>query len=74
MLTIDPPPKECGIEGLYRVVYSIDVNAVNPKQAAKYVYRIMTDPNSLPPVLHIIDGDGKTVKIDLSEEKEGDKQ
>ena len=68
-ITIEPPPEDLGIESLYRVVYIIDVNAANPKLAAKCVYRIMTDPNSLPPVLNIINGDGKTVKIDLSEDK-----
>ena len=66
--TVEPPPRERGAESLYRVVYIIDVGAVNPKQAAKYVYKIMTDPDSLPPVLYVIDENGKSVEIDLSEE------
>ena len=64
--TIEPPPKESGPERLYRVVYIIDVNATDPKEAAEYTHQIMADPDSLPPVLHVIDEGGKSVKIDLS--------
>jgi predicted alpha/beta superfamily hydrolase len=66
--TIDPPPKEGGPEKLYRVVYIIDVNAADPKEAAGFTHQIMTDPESLPPVLHVIDEGGKSVEIDLSKE------
>ena len=66
--TIDPPPKEGGSEKLYRVVYIIDVNAADPKEAAGFTHQIMTDPESLPPVLHVIDDGGKSVEIDLSKE------
>lgn len=66
--TIEPPPKENGPEKLYRVVYIIDVNAADPKEAAEFTHQIMTDPDSLRPVLHIIDEGGKSVKIDLSKE------
>jgi len=66
---IDPPPEDSGEEKLYRVVYVIDVPAAGPKEAAELAHRIMTDPDSLPPVLHIIDESGKSVEIDLSEEK-----
>jgi len=66
--TIDPPPKESGPEILYRVVYIIDVNAADPKEAAEFTHQIMTDPDSLRPVLHVIDGDGGRVEIDLSKE------
>ena len=65
---IEPPPKESGKEKLYRVVYVIDVSDVNPKGAAKFTHRIMTDPDSMPPVLHVINDRGKSVKIDLSKE------
>ena len=65
---IEPPPKERGSEKLYRVVYIIDVNAADPKEAAKFTHEIMTNPDSLPPVLHVISGSGKSVKIDLSKE------
>ncbi len=66
--TIEPPPEENGPEKLYRVVYIIDINAADPKEAAEFTHQIMTDPDSLPPVLHIIDGSGKNEKIDLSKE------
>ena len=66
--TIEPPPKESGEEELYRVVYIIDINAANPREAAEFTHRIMTDPDSMPPVLHVIDGDGRRVKIDLSKQ------
>jgi len=66
--TIEPPPKESGPERLYRVVYIIDVNAADPKGAAEFTHQIMTDPDSLRPVLHVIDQDGGRVEIDLSKE------
>ncbi|MCP4612982.1 MAG: hypothetical protein GY845_30175 [Planctomycetes bacterium] len=60
---IEPPPKE---KDLYRVVYVIDVNAASPLDAAKKTERIMTDPDSLAPVLEVVDQGGKVTKIDLS--------
>ncbi len=66
--TVEPPPKESGTEKLYRVVYIIDVNAAGPKGAAELTHQIMTDPDSLPPVLHVIDEGGTEVEIDLSKE------
>lgn len=60
---IEPPPKE---KDLYRVVYVIDVNADSPLDAAKQTERIMTDPDSLAPVLEVVDQGGKVTKIDLS--------
>ena len=60
---ISPPPDE---KDLYRVVYTIDVNACTPKEAAKLTQRIMTDPDSMAPVLHVIDAAGENIKIDLS--------
>jgi len=66
--TVEPPPRERGVENLYRVVYIIDVNAADPKEAAGFTHQIMTDPDSLPPVLHVIDGNGKSIEIDLSKE------
>jgi len=62
-IIIEPPPKE---KGLYRVVYVIDVNADNPLDAARKTERIMTDPDSLAPVLEVVDQGGKVTKIDLS--------
>ena len=66
-LTIEPPPKESGPERLYRVVYVIDINAMNPRQAAERVYEIMQDPQSMRPVLDIIDCTGRQTRVDLSD-------
>ena len=60
---IKPPPKE---KDLYRVVYVIDVSAESPLDAAKKTHEIITDPDSLAPVLEIVDQGGKFTKIDLS--------
>ena len=62
---IEPPPKE---KDLYRVIYVIDVGADSPLDAAQKTERIMTDPDSIAPVLEVIDGNGKRVKIDLSKD------
>ncbi len=67
-LTIEPPPKETGPEQLYRVVYVIDLNATNPCQAAERAHEIMKDPQSLRPVLEIIDSSGRQTRVDLSDE------
>ena len=66
-LTIEPPPKESGPERLYRVVYVIDINAINPRQAAERAYEIMKDPRSIRPVLDIIDSSGQQTRVDLSD-------
>ena len=66
-LTIEPPPKETGPERLYRVVYVIDINAVNPRQAAERAHEIMGDPASMRPVLDIIDSVGRRTRVDLSD-------
>ena len=60
---IEPPPKE---KDLYRVVYVIDINAGSPLDAAKKTHEIMTDPDSLAPVLEVVNQSGKVTKIDLS--------
>jgi len=60
---IEHPPKE---KGLYRVIYVIDIGAESPLDAAKKTHGIMTDPDSLAPVLDVIDQGGKVTKIDLS--------
>lgn len=67
-LTIEPPPKEQGPQQLYRVVYTIDVNAMHAKQAAERAHEIMKDPQSMSPVLDVIDSQGRLTRIDLSEE------
>jgi len=68
-MVIEPPQEEQGDEPLFRVVYIIDVNAAGPGDAARQTHRIMTDPDSQPPVLEVIDHRGKTVSIDLYEER-----
>ena len=60
---IEPPPKE---KDLYRVVYVIDVGATDALKAAKVTHEIMTDLDSLAPVLEVIDQKGDIEKIDLS--------
>jgi hypothetical protein len=67
-LRIEPPPEEKGDEPLFRVVYIIDVNANDIREAAEYTHRIMTDPDSLRPVLHVIDSKGNSTEIDLSKD------
>jgi hypothetical protein len=67
-LTVEPPPKETGNERLYRVVYMIDIGASNPQQAAKNAYEIMKDPQSMRPVLDVLDAAGRCTRVDLSDQ------
>ncbi len=67
-LKIEAPPEEIGDEPLFRVVYVIDVNSADAREAALYTHRIMTDPDSLAPVLQVIDSGGKATEVDLSED------
>ncbi len=64
----DLPLKE---KGLYRVIYEIDVGANSALHAAKQVHDIMSDPESIPPVLDIIDDKGNKIRIDLSQRRKG---
>ena len=64
---IQPPPVETGNEPLFRLIYVIDVNAADSFEAAKLTHQIMTDPDSMPPVLEVMDQTGEVEKIDLSE-------
>ena len=66
MFRSDLPLKE---KGLYRVIYEIDVGAKSAVEAAKQVHEIMTDLDSLSPVLDVIDNRGNKVRIDLSQRK-----
>jgi hypothetical protein len=68
-LKIDPPPKDNSQEPLFRVVYTIDVNAPDTHWAAECAYRIMSDPASILPVLYVVDSKGKATKVDLSDDK-----
>ena len=67
-LVIDPPPQEDDPELLYRAVYVIDVNAANAHQAAERAYQIMIDPQSMRPVLYLLDDDGSQSIVDLAAE------
>jgi hypothetical protein len=61
------PPKETGTEPFFRVAYVIDVNAKAPQKAAEFAYKLMTDPDSMRPVLDVIDAKGSAVRVDLSD-------
>jgi hypothetical protein len=65
-MVIDPPPAEDGQEPLFRVVYAIDVSTTDPLAAARQAHRVMADDDSLPPVLDVMDHNGKVVRVDLS--------
>lgn len=67
-LVVDPPPREEGPELLYRAVYAIDINASNAHQAAERAYQIMTDPESMRPVLYALDSEGSQTVVDLAAE------
>ena len=49
-------------------VYVIDVNAVDVRAAAVEAHRIMQDPDSLAPILDIIDSRGEVTRVDLAED------
>jgi len=65
-LHIEPPPSEIGPEPLFRVVYVVDLNAADPKTAAQEIHKIFLDPESIPPVLQILDTQGHETTVDLS--------
>lgn len=67
-LLIEPPPKEKGPEPLYRVIYVIDVNASDPQQVAECAYEMMKDPESMRPVLDVLDAKSRCTRVDLSQE------
>ena len=48
------------------MVYVIDVNAADAKTAARETHETMIDPDSLPPVLHVLAPEGHETTIDLS--------
>ncbi len=67
-LVVEPPPREKGPEPLYRVVYTIDLNARSARQAAESAYHIMIDPESMRPVLEVLEYTGRSTTVDLSQE------
>jgi hypothetical protein len=48
------------------MVSIIDVNAADAREAAVFTYRIMSDPESVLPVLKLIDHADTTVTVDMS--------
>ena len=67
-LQILPPPREEGAEPLYRVVYVIDVSGNDSHGAAREAYEMMSAPDSMLPVLHVLDYDGGDIIVDLADE------
>ncbi len=67
-LQILPPPKEESPQPLYRVVYVIDVGGRDSRQAAQAAYEMMSAPDSMRPVLHALDADGRDTILDLAED------
>ena len=66
---IAPPPQETQGQPLFRVVYTIDLNANSPLQAARQAYQILTSPDSQLPVLDVIDHRGRVRRIDLAKRR-----
>jgi hypothetical protein len=64
---IGPPPKDKGTEPLFRVVYIIDVGAVDERKAAETAWQMMKAEDAFEPVMVVIDSKGKQIKIDLSD-------
>jgi hypothetical protein len=65
-LRIDPPPKAAKGQPLFRVIYTIDIPADSPSCAARQTHQILLDPDSLPPVVDVLDHRGRVRRIDLS--------
>jgi hypothetical protein len=65
-LLVPWPPREVG--KLFRVIYVIDVGATSARQAAQETYRLMTDPNSMRPIMQVLETDGNFSTIDLAKE------
>jgi len=70
---IEPPPKDKGSEPLFRVVYTIDVNAADQRKASEIAWQMMRAEDAFEPILIILDSDGKQTKLDLSEYMEFNK-
>ena len=51
---------------VFRVVYVIDVGAGNVVEAAKRAYAMMTNSDSIPPIVEVMDNRGNKVRIDMS--------
>jgi hypothetical protein len=45
----------------------IDVSALSPQQAAERAYEVMKDPESMRPVLDVLDATGGRTRVDLSD-------
>jgi len=59
---ITPPPQDKCQEPLFRVAYSIDINASDKTIAAQEAWNIMQDKDSIHPILVVVDSMGKQAK------------
>jgi hypothetical protein len=75
-LCIPAPEDGSIIEGKqeFRVVYAIDVRALNPKDACAEAIKILSDqvnsfgrPGTFPPVFQVINSKGKVETVDFEE-------
>lgn len=69
-LRILPPPREESSKPLYRVVYVIDVPGNDSHGAAREAYEMMSAPDSMRPVLHVLDYAGGDIIVDLADESQ----
>ena len=70
---IIPPPKDAGVEPLFRVVYAIDVNAADEKHAAETAWQMMCAEDAFDPILMVLNAAGKQTQLDLSDQLEFNK-
>ena len=64
---IVPPPKDSGVEPLFRVVYEIDVGAADERKAAEQAWQMMRAEDAFDPIMMVLDSEGKQTVFDLSE-------
>lgn len=50
---------------LYRVSWSIEVDADSPREAAELCRTIMRDPDNIAVVFEVVDEDGNRLLVDL---------
>ena len=70
---ITPPPNDAGKEPLFRVVYSIDVNAPDEQGAAETAWHMMRAKDAFDPVLMVLDSEGRQTELDLTDTLEFNK-
>jgi len=55
---------------MYRVSWTIDIDARTPRAAARKALAIHRDPASIATVLDVTDQRGKTVRVDLCQKEQ----